>query len=44
MANARQLLLGHFSSKYRDLEPFRAEASAVFPNVIVTTEGTAYEI
>jgi ribonuclease Z len=44
MANAKQLLLGHFSSKYRDLEPFREEASSIFPNVQVTVEGGAYEI
>lgn len=44
MAGAKQLLLGHFSSKYKDLEPFREEASAIFPNVLVSTEGTAYEI
>jgi ribonuclease Z len=44
MANAKQLLLGHFSSKYKDLEPFREEASVIFPNVFVSVEGTAYEI
>ena len=44
MANAKQLLLGHFSSKYKDLEPFREEAAEVFPNVQVTVEGAAYEI
>jgi ribonuclease Z len=44
MAKAKQLLLGHFSSKYKDLEPFRAEASTIFPNVQVTMEGSAYEI
>jgi ribonuclease Z len=44
MANARQLLLGHFSSKYKDLEPFQEEAGAIFPNVFVSIEGTAYEI
>jgi ribonuclease Z len=44
MAEAKQLLLGHFSSKYRDLEPFRAEAETVFANVQVTVEGAAYEI
>jgi len=43
-AGAKQLLLGHFSSKYRELEPFREEAASVFPNVLVTTEGVAYEI
>ena len=44
MAGAKQLLLGHFSSKYKELEPFHDEASPVFPNVFVTVEGTAYEI
>ncbi|HXS36425.1 MAG TPA: ribonuclease Z [Flavipsychrobacter sp.] len=44
MANAKQLLLGHFSSKYRELEPFREEAIPIFPNTQVTIEGTAYEI
>ncbi len=43
-ANAKQLLLGHFSSKYKELEAFREEASAIFPNVFVSIEGTAYEI
>jgi ribonuclease Z len=43
-AGAKQLLLGHFSSKYRELDPFREEAAAIFPNVLVTQEGVAYEI
>jgi ribonuclease Z len=43
-ANAKQLLLGHFSSKYKELEPFREEAESIFPNVLITIEGTAYEI
>jgi ribonuclease Z len=44
MANAKQLLLGHFSSKYKELDPFREEAAEIFPNVQVTIEGTAYEV
>jgi ribonuclease Z len=44
MAGAKQLLLGHFSSKYKELEPFQEEAAAIFPNVMVSIEGTAYEI
>lgn len=44
MANAKQLLLGHFSSKYKDLEPFREEASAIFPNVFLSIEGTSFEV
>ena len=44
MANAKQLLLGHYSSKYKDIEPFREEAAGIFPNVVATIEGAAYEI
>lgn len=44
LAGARQLLLGHFSSKYKELEAFRDEAAEIFPNVFTTLEGTAYEI
>lgn len=44
MANAKQLLLGHFSSKYRDLEPFREEAAAIFPNSVATIEGITYHV
>jgi ribonuclease Z len=44
MAGAKQLLLGHFSSKYKELDAFREEASEIFPNVLVTQEGVAYEI
>lgn len=44
MARAKQLLLGHFSSKYRELEPFKEEAGEIFPNVVVTIEGTTYDI
>ena len=43
-ANAGMLLLGHFSSRYRDLQPFLEEASQVFPNVQLAMEGSAYEI
>ena len=44
LAGAKQLLLGHFSSKYKELDVFRDEAAEVFPNVLVTEEGVAYEI
>ena len=44
MANVSKLLLGHFSSKYKEVEPFKAEAEVIFPNVQVSVEGTAYEV
>jgi ribonuclease Z len=43
-AHAGQLLIGHFSSKYHELDAFAAEAGAIFPGVHVTVEGTSYEV
>ena len=43
-AGAHQLLLGHFSSKYRELDEFKTEAETIFPNVIVTREGETYHV
>ncbi len=44
LAGAKQLLLGHYSSRYRDITVFQNEAAAIFPNVQATIEGAAYEI
>jgi ribonuclease Z len=44
MAGTKQLLLGHFSSKYKELDAFREEASTIFPNSFVSVEGVAYEV
>jgi ribonuclease Z len=41
-ARARRLLLGHFSSKYEELDAFREEAEQVFPDVEVCKEGVTY--
>ncbi len=43
-ANVKQLLIGHFSSKYKELTEFLTEAAAVFPNVRLAEEGMSYEI
>ena len=43
-ANAKQLMLGHFSVRYRDLSPLQAEAKEVFQNTILAIEGESYEI
>jgi ribonuclease Z len=44
MANVGKLLLGHFSSRYSDLEPFVQEASEIFNPVQIAVEGETYEI
>lgn len=43
-ANAGKLLLGHYSSRYKELDGFRTEAAAVFPNVEVTREGDVFDL
>ena len=43
-AGVKQLLLGHFSSKYKDLTAFKEEATKIFFNVHITEEGKTYEI
>ena len=44
LAQPKMLLIGHFSSKYKDLNPFLEEATAIFPNTVIATEGVEYEI
>ena len=43
-ANVKKLLIGHFSSKYENLDLFENEARKVFENVSVSIEGTTYLI
>lgn len=43
-AGVKQLLLGHYSSRYKEVQAFHDEAAAIFPHVQVTIEGAAYEI
>lgn len=43
-AGARALLIGHFSSRYRDVTPLLREAQAVFPNTRLATEGETFDV
>ena len=43
-AGAERLLLGHFSSKYENLEEFEIEARTVFERSEIATEGTTFLI
>lgn len=38
-ANAGKLMLGHFSTRYKDLDPVLDEAKTVFDNTIIAEEG-----
>lgn len=44
MANARKLILGHFSARYKTVAPFLEEARAVFPNTVAAEDGSSYDV
>ena len=39
LANVNQLLIGHYSSRYKNIELFKEEASTIFSNVILAEAG-----
>ncbi|AYQ32338.1 ribonuclease Z [Runella sp. SP2] len=43
-ANVGKLLIGHFSSRYKEVDSFLTEAQAVFPNSHIAEEGTTFNI
>ena len=43
-AGAKRLLIGHFSSRYKDKEPLLAEARAIFENTDIAREGETFRI
>jgi len=43
-AEAGRLLLGHFSSRYKNLSPFLEEARLVFNNTDIAEEGRVFEV
>lgn len=43
-ANAKHLLLGHFSSRYKDTSTFLAEAKTIFENVTLAHDGLVIKI
>jgi len=42
-ANAKTLVLGHFSTRYDDLNDFKKEANAIFDNVKLAEEGKVFQ-
>ena len=38
-ANVDRLILGHYSSRYKNLELFAQEEKSIFPNVILASDG-----
>lgn len=43
-AGAKRLLIGHFSSRYKDLEPLLEEAQTIFPSTQLALEGKEFKI
>ena len=43
-AGTGKLIVGHFSSRYKDLEPLLAEAKAVFPETYLALEGETFSV
>lgn len=43
-AGAQQLLLTHFSARYKDVEPLLEEARPIFTNVLAAEDGTIYQV
>lgn len=43
MANVKQLLLGHYSTRYSNIELFKTEAETIFPNVLLADDGRVFD-
>lgn len=43
-AEVRQLILGHYSARYRDLTPLLKEARSVFPQTALAKEGHVFKL
>jgi len=44
MANVKKLMLGHYSTRYTELEPLLLEAKEIFENTILAVEGKTVKI
>ncbi|PXY46313.1 ribonuclease Z [Flavobacterium hydrophilum] len=42
-ANAKQLVLGHYSTRYEGIESFKEEAETIFSNVLLADDGVSFE-
>lgn len=44
LAGAKKLMLGHYSSRYKDLQPLLTEAQAVFANTCLSLDGLTIDV
>ena len=43
-ANVNQLIIGHYSSRYNNIDLFKQEAELVFDNVVLAEEGKVISV
>jgi ribonuclease Z len=43
LANVKQLILGHYSTRYGSIELFKIEAQTIFENVLLADDGNDFE-
>lgn len=44
LANVNQLIIGHYSSRYSNIQDFKIEASKIFPNTSLAVEGKIFTL
>ena len=42
-SNVKQLILGHYSTRYESIERFKQEAETIFPEVLLADDGKSFE-
>lgn len=42
-ANVKQLVLGHYSTRYENITLFKEEAETIFPNILLADDGVCFE-
>jgi ribonuclease Z len=42
-ANVKQLILGHYSTRYENIELFKEQAETIFPNILLADDGKSFE-
>ena len=43
-ANVKQLILGHYSTRYESIDLFKEEAQTIFPNVLLADDGKSFDL
>jgi ribonuclease Z len=42
-ANVKQLIMGHYSTRYESIELFKVQAETIFPNILLADDGKSFE-